>query len=106
MLSILGDTITIPTDFQLLFALQASRGDDVYGEDASTTALESRIARLTGKEAAMFACSGTMTNRKSPLSRTFSTHEATEHYYLELGPVGLMMLVRTCHSDTYEAASS
>ncbi|KAK8865847.1 hypothetical protein IAR55_000995 [Kwoniella newhampshirensis] len=60
-----SDTITIPTDAQLLFALQASRGDDVYGEDPSTTALESRIAKLTGKAAALFAVSGTMTNQLS-----------------------------------------
>ena len=59
-----GDTITIPTDDQLLYALRASRGDDVYGEDQSTSALEARIAKLTGKEAAMFAASGTMTNRE------------------------------------------
>nr|XP_031861296.1 uncharacterized protein CI109_003268 [Kwoniella shandongensis]KAA5528368.1 hypothetical protein CI109_003268 [Kwoniella shandongensis] len=58
-----SDTITIPTDAQLLFALRASRGDDVYGEDPSTTNLEKRIAKLTGKEAALFAVSGTMTNQ-------------------------------------------
>lgn len=58
-----GDTITIPTDAQLLCSLKATRGDDVYGEDPSTAALEKRIAKLTGKEAAMFAVSGTMTNR-------------------------------------------
>ncbi|OXG86691.1 threonine aldolase [Cryptococcus neoformans var. grubii Br795] len=58
-----SDTITIPTDAQLLCSLRATRGDDVYGEDTSTTALEKRIAKLTGKEAAMFAVSGTMTNQ-------------------------------------------
>ncbi|KIR67650.1 threonine aldolase [Cryptococcus bacillisporus CA1873] len=58
-----SDTITIPTDAQLLYSLKATRGDDVYGEDPSTAALEKRIAKLTGKEAAMFAVSGTMTNQ-------------------------------------------
>jgi len=46
--------------------LKATRGDDVYHEDETTAALEDRIARLTGKEAAMFCVSGTMTNRASP----------------------------------------
>jgi threonine aldolase len=54
----------VPTDAQLLAGLTASRGDDVYEEDATTTALETRIAKLTGKEAALFAVSGTMTNRE------------------------------------------
>ncbi|WVO17842.1 hypothetical protein L204_105540 [Cryptococcus depauperatus] len=58
-----SDTLTIPTDPQLLASLQASRGDDTYGEDATIAALERRIARLAGKEAAMFGVSGTMTNQ-------------------------------------------
>jgi threonine aldolase len=59
-----GDTLTIPTDAQLLYSLKASRGDDVYGECATTTALEERLAKMTGKEAALFCASGTMTNRE------------------------------------------
>ena len=57
--------MTIPTDAQLLASLRASRGDDVYQEDEDTAALEARIAKLTGKEACLFAASGTMTNRMS-----------------------------------------
>lgn len=59
-----GDTMTMPSDAQLLSGLQASRGDDVYGEDPTTTALEERIARMAGKEAALFVSSGTMGNRQ------------------------------------------
>ncbi|KAJ9105513.1 hypothetical protein QFC21_001884 [Naganishia friedmannii] len=58
-----SDTITIPTDAQLMAGLQASRGDDVYREDDATIALEQRIARLTGKEDAMFVISGTASNQ-------------------------------------------
>lgn len=47
----------------LTAGLKATRGDDVYHEDETTAALEDRIARMTGKEAAMFCVSGTMTNR-------------------------------------------
>lgn len=57
--------MTMPSDGQLLAALQASRGDMVYGEDEDTNALEQRIARLTGKEDCLFGMSGTMTNRES-----------------------------------------
>jgi 7-keto-8-aminopelargonate synthetase-like enzyme len=48
----------------LLAGVQASRGDDVYHDDAATTALEDRIAKLTGKEAGLFVVSGTMSNRE------------------------------------------
>lgn len=59
-----GDTITIPTDSMLVAGIQASRGDDVYHDDEATSALEKRIAKLTGKEAALFVVSGTMSNRE------------------------------------------
>jgi threonine aldolase len=55
----------MPTDAQIMTGMQASRGDDVYREDEATIALEQRIARLTGKEDAMFVISGTASNRKS-----------------------------------------
>lgn len=58
-----ADTITIPTDAQILYALRASRGDDVYREDPTTNALEERVARLSGKEAALFCSSTTMSNQ-------------------------------------------
>lgn len=45
-----------------LYASLASLGDDVYHEP-STLALEAHMAKLTGKEAAMFVPSGTMSNQ-------------------------------------------
>ena len=45
-----------------LYASLASLGDDVYHEP-STLALEAHMAQLTGKEAAMFVPSGTMSNQ-------------------------------------------
>lgn len=54
----------MPTDAQLMAGMQASRGDAVYREDVTTLALEQRIARLTGKEDALFVVSGTAANRK------------------------------------------
>lgn len=53
----------MPTDAQVLFAQQATRGDDVEHEDATTTALEQRLAAMSGKEAALFCASSTMSNQ-------------------------------------------
>ncbi|WVQ85408.1 hypothetical protein IAT38_007573 [Cryptococcus sp. DSM 104549] len=96
-----SDTITIPTDAQLLFSLQATRGDDVYGEDPSTTALERRIAKLTGKEAAMFAVSGTMTNQlairthmKQPPHSVITDHRAHVHK-MEAGGIAMFSQATT-----------
>lgn len=60
----------------LQVALRASRGDDVYGEDQATNELQEKLARLTGKEAALFCVSGTMVSSNKialgPLSRSQS----------------------------------
>jgi threonine aldolase len=45
--------------------LNARVGDDVFGEDPTVNALQEKIARLTGKEAALFVTSGTMGNQVS-----------------------------------------
>ena len=44
------------------YAIQASLGDDVY-HDPNTAALEAHMARLFGKETALFVASGTMSNQ-------------------------------------------
>jgi threonine aldolase len=44
------------------YAIRASLGDDVY-EETSTQSLEQHIARLCGKEAALFVTSGTLSNQ-------------------------------------------
>ncbi|KAG2057129.1 hypothetical protein BDR06DRAFT_995217 [Suillus hirtellus] len=60
--SFISDTITVPTKEMFAYAVQTSLGDDVYNEP-STIALEAHIAKLTGKEAALFVSSGTMGNQ-------------------------------------------
>jgi threonine aldolase len=42
---------------------RAEVGDDVFGEDPTVQALEAEAARITGKEAALFVTSGTMSNQ-------------------------------------------
>ncbi|KAH9818038.1 pyridoxal phosphate-dependent transferase [Melampsora americana] len=58
-----SDTMTAPTEDMFEFMKKASIGDDVYGEDPVTTHFQEKIAQLTGKEAALFCVSGTMTNQ-------------------------------------------
>src|ERR687893_638079 len=43
--------------------LEAPVGDDVFGEDPAVNRLEEYVAALLGKEAALYAPSGTMTNQ-------------------------------------------
>jgi len=43
--------------------LEAPVGDDVFGEDPTVNGLEEYVADLLGKEAALYAPSGTMTNQ-------------------------------------------
>ena len=54
--------IAVPTQDMYLYAARASVGDDVYHEPC-TKALEAHMAKITGKEAALFVPSGTMSNQ-------------------------------------------
>ncbi|CAK9436202.1 uncharacterized protein LODBEIA_P07600 [Lodderomyces beijingensis] len=59
-----SDTFTVPTRSMIESSyLNATYGDSVYGEDESTLALESRMCEITGKPAALFCASGTMSNQ-------------------------------------------
>ncbi len=49
---------------------RAEVGDDVYGDDPTVIALEQEIARITGKEAALFVTSGTMGNQLAIATQT------------------------------------
>src|SRR3954447_26294353 len=58
-----SDTVTRPTAGMRKAMADAEVGDDVYGEDPATNALEERVAALFGHEAALFVPSGTMGNQ-------------------------------------------
>lgn len=64
-----SDTVTRPTPGMREAMLNASVGDDVYGEDPSVNALEQRVAKLLGKEAALLCTSGTQSNLLGLLSQ-------------------------------------
>jgi threonine aldolase len=62
MIDLRSDTVTRPTAAMREAMARAEVGDDVYGEDPSVNALQSRTAALLGKEAALFMGSGTQSN--------------------------------------------
>ena len=59
----MSDTVTKPSAEMLQLMFNAEVGDDVYRQDPTVIALEERLARLFGMEAAMFFPSGTMANQ-------------------------------------------
>ena len=58
-----SDTVTRPTPGMRRAIAEAVVGDDVLGDDFTVRELESRVAALCGKEAALFVPSGTMANQ-------------------------------------------
>lgn len=63
-----SDTVSLPTNAMLSAMNRAELGDDVYGEDPTVRALETRVAAILGKENALFVPSGTMGNLCAILS--------------------------------------
>ena len=58
-----SDTVTRPTPAMREAMATAPVGDDQYGEDPTSNALQERAAKLLGKEAALWLPSGTMANQ-------------------------------------------
>lgn len=57
-----SDTVTKPTEAMKHAMVNSALGDDVYGEDPTVNALESKLAAILGKQSALFVPSGTMAN--------------------------------------------
>ena len=60
-----SDTVTKPSAGMREIMSAAEVGDDVYGEDPTVNSLENRVAKLFGKEAALFCPTGSMANQLS-----------------------------------------
>ncbi len=58
-----SDTVTKPTKEMLNVMMQADVGDDVYKEDPTVNALEEKVAKMFGKDKALFFPSGSMANQ-------------------------------------------
>ncbi len=80
-----SDTVTKPTPEMRKAMAEAEVGDDVYGEDPTVNALQEKVAKLLGKESALFVPSGTMANQLAIRSQTQPGDEviieATSHSY-------------------------
>ncbi len=63
MIDLRSDTVTKPTLEMKQAMFDAEVGDDVTGDDPTVNRLEAMVAELLGKEAAVFACSGTQSNQ-------------------------------------------
>ncbi len=57
-----SDTVSHPSPEMRKAMYEAELGDDVYGDDPTTNALEAKAAEMLGKEAAVIISSGTQSN--------------------------------------------
>ncbi len=84
-----SDTVTRPSPGMREAMARAEVGDDVYGEDPTVNRLEETIAARLGKEAAIFAPSGTQSNLLALLAHCQRGDEyivgTTGHTYLYEG---------------------
>ncbi len=85
LIDLRSDTVTRPTPAMRKAMSEAEVGDDVFGEDPTVNALQERVAKMLGKEAALFVPSGTMANQLAIKSHTQPGDEviieATSHLY-------------------------
>ena len=65
LIDLRSDTVTKPSAGMREAMAKALVGDDVYGEDPTINSLEERVAKLFGKEAALFCPSGSLANQLS-----------------------------------------
>jgi threonine aldolase len=70
MIDLRSDTITMPTDEMREAMHRAELGDDSREGDPTVRRLEDTAARMTGKDAALFVASGTMSNLVALLAHT------------------------------------
>lgn len=63
LINLYSDTVTKPTAAMREAIARAEVGDDMSGEDPTVNRLEALMAERLGKEAAVFACSGTQSNQ-------------------------------------------
>jgi threonine aldolase len=79
MIDLRSDTVTRPTPAMRDAMFSAPLGDDVLGDDPTVQALETKVAALLGKEAALFTPSGTMANQLAIRGRCEPGDEILAH---------------------------
>ena len=63
MIDLRSDTVTRPSAAMLDAMMSSPVGDDVYGDDPTVNELEARVASMFGKEAGLFAPTGSLSNQ-------------------------------------------
>ncbi|MDJ0634564.1 MAG: low-specificity L-threonine aldolase [Xenococcaceae cyanobacterium MO_188.B29] len=101
LIDLRSDTITQPTPAMREAIATAKVGDDVFGDDPTVNALESYVAELLGKEAAIFMPSGTMTNQVALRTHTEPGDEiiveSQAHIYYYEGGAPAVLSGVMCH---------
>ena len=99
MIDLRSDTVTRPTEGMRRAMLEAPVGDDVFGEDPTVNRLEEYVADLLGKEAALYAPSGTMTNQigvqvNTSRGEEVLLHEGSHIFVYEAGAPAMLSSVQ------------
>ena len=99
MIDLRSDTVTRPTEEMRRAMLEAPVGDDVFGEDPTVHRLEEYVADLLGKQAALYAPSGTMTNQIGVQVNTnrgeeVLLHEGSHIFVYEAGAPAMLSSVQ------------
>lgn len=81
MINLISDTVTKPSKNMLNAMMEAKVGDDVFQADPTINQLQTMVADMFGKEAALFCPSGTMTNQIAIKVHTKALDEVIcDHY--------------------------
>lgn len=75
MIDLRSDTVTKPSPEMLEYMSHVSVGDDVFGEDETVNAFQTRVATMFGKKAGLFVPSGVMSNQLALNVLTNSSEE-------------------------------
>src|SRR5664279_1586981 len=101
MIDLRSDTVTRPTPEMLKAMFSAKVGDDVFKDDPTVNALETKAAAFFGTEAALFCPSGTMTNQVAIKAHTqpgdeVICHKLSHVYYYEGGGIAMNSGASVC----------
>jgi len=97
-----SDTVTKPTPGMREYMMSAEVGDDVFGDDPTVNRLQTEVADLLGKEAALYVPSGTMSNQLALKAQTqpgdqVVVEDGSHIYRYEGGaPAALSGVLLTC----------
>lgn len=83
-INLISDTVTKPSEGMLDAMMTAEVGDDVFKEDPTVNALEEKVAKMFGMDAALFFPSGTMANQTGIKLHTQPGEQLICHEYAHI----------------------